>query len=176
MSNYLQTDVAVPKTARQQLIETLIFQLSRQLSTRTVLMHAAIAEQMGLSQGDHKALDLLNDAEQAGSLMTAGQLAEAVGLSTGTVTSLIDRLEKASLVRRIPDQHDRRKVVLEPTHARDAEAVEVFSTIIGASMELVERYSDAELETISDFMRRSIAMTEKSTEQLRKMAARNSAR
>ncbi|MEZ4860397.1 MAG: MarR family transcriptional regulator [Caldilineaceae bacterium] len=154
----------------------MIFQLSRQLSTRTVLMHAAIAELIGLSQGDHKALDLLYDAEQAGSLMTAGQLADAVGLSTGTVTSLIDRLEKANLVRRIPDLHDRRKVVLEPTHARDHEANDIFATIVGPALELAESYSDAELEVITDFVHRSIAMTEKATAMLRQMKAKQISR
>ncbi len=157
---------------RQQLIETLVFQLSRQLSTRTVLMHAAVADCMGLSQGDHKALDLLYDAEQAGSLMTAGQLAEAVGLSTGTVTSLIDRLEKAQLVRRVADPHDRRKVVLEPTHARDGEAGAIFSSIASSAMALAERYTDAELDLLIDYTRRSIALAEKETQRLRKLAAK----
>ncbi|MEZ4616832.1 MAG: MarR family transcriptional regulator [Caldilineaceae bacterium] len=159
-----------PTPERQALIETLVFQLSRQLSTQTVLMHAAIAEAMGLSQGDHKALDLLNDAEQAGALMTAGQLAEAVGLSTGTVTSLIDRLEKANLVRRSADPHDRRKVVLEPTHARDAEGGALFASIAAAAMELAERYTDAELAVISDYVRRNIELSEKETARLRNLA------
>jgi DNA-binding MarR family transcriptional regulator len=156
----------IPKK-RQQLLETLIFQLSRELSTRTVLFHAAIAERMGLSQGDHKALDLINDATNAGAAMTAGQLAEATGLTTGAITGLIDRLETANLVRRVPDPQDRRKVVLEPTHARDDELWAVFSGIGQRTTEMTERYTDAELELISDFMRRSIELTVQETRRLR---------
>jgi DNA-binding MarR family transcriptional regulator len=156
---------------RQQLLETLTFQLSRELSTRTVLFHAAIAEHMGLSQGDHKALDLINDAANAGATMTAGQLADATGLTTGAITGLIDRLETAKLVRRTPDPQDRRKVVIEPTHARDDELWAVFSGIGQSMTELSERYTDAELELISDFIRRSIELTVQETRRLRETAS-----
>ncbi len=156
---------------RQQLLETLTFQLSRELSTRTVLFHAAIAEHMGLSQGDHKALDLINDAANAGATMTAGQLAEATGLTTGAITGLIDRLETANLVRRVPDPQDRRKVVLEPTHARDDELWAAFSGIGQRTTEMTERYTDAELELISDFIRRSIELTVQETRRLRETSS-----
>ncbi len=164
-----------PKPAsqkRQQLLETLIFQLSRELSTRTVLFHAAIAEHMGLSQGDHKALDLINDATNAGATMTAGQLAEAIGLTTGAITGLVDRLEKANLVRRVLDPQDRRKVVLEPTHARDDELWALLAPIAEATTEATGVYTDAELELISDFIRRSIALTVQETRRLRETVTR----
>jgi DNA-binding MarR family transcriptional regulator len=152
---------------RQQLLETLVLHLSRELSTRTILFHAAIAERMGLSQGDHKALDLINDAANTGTAITAGQLAEATGLTSGAITGLIDRLEQAKLVSRAPDPHDRRKVVLEPTHARDEDLFALFSGVGQGMTELTERYTDAELEVISDFMRRSIELTVQETKRLR---------
>jgi DNA-binding MarR family transcriptional regulator len=156
---------------RQQLLEQLVYQLSRALSTRTVLFHAAVAERMGLSQGDHKALDLINEAAQKNALMTAGQLAEATGLTTGAITGLVDRLEKAKLVRRTPDTRDRRKVVLAPTHARDDELSALLSTIGQRAMMLSERYTDAELEVIMDYVRRSIELTIEETQRLREPAA-----
>jgi DNA-binding MarR family transcriptional regulator len=152
---------------RQKLLETLTFHLSRELSTRTVLFHAAIAERMGLSQGDHKALDLINDGANTGAPLTAGQLAEATGLTTGAITGLIDRLEQAKLVRRAPDPQDRRKVVLEPTRERDAELWTLFSGISASMTEMTGRYTDAELEVISDFMRHSIELTTQETQRLR---------
>ncbi len=152
---------------RHQLVETLIFQLNRELSTRTVLFHAAIAERMGLSQGDHKALDLINDAADTGSPMTAGQLAEATGLTSGAITGVIDRLEKANLARRAPDAQDRRKVVLQPTHARDNEFWELLAPIAEATASGLQAYSDAELELISKFIRHSIEVTKQETSRLR---------
>jgi len=153
--------------SRQHLLETLVFQLGRELSTRTVLFHAAIAERMGLSQGDHKALDLINDAESAGFALTAGQLSEQIGLTSGAITGLIDRLEKANLVRRTPDPQDRRKVVLAPTHARDGELMALFSGIGQGMLELTAQYSDPELELITSYMRRTIELTALETRRLR---------
>jgi DNA-binding MarR family transcriptional regulator len=156
---------------RQQLLETLIYQLSRELSTQTVLFHAAIAERMGLSQGDHKALDLINDGAKLGTAITAGQLAQATGLTTGAITGLIDRLENANLVRRVPDSQDRRKVVLEPTHARDQEMWTMLSSIAQGMTELTKSYTDSELEVIADYTRRCIELTEQETRRLRETTA-----
>lgn len=49
--------------------------------------------------------------------LSAGQLAEAMGLSSGAMTNRLDRLEEAGLVRRLPDPDDRRGVLVEPTEA-----------------------------------------------------------
>src|SRR6187399_25304 len=85
-------------------------ELGREMSTLAVLRHARIAEKMGLSGTDHKALDL---ASRAGGPLTAGRIAQLTGLSTGAVTGVIDRLERAGLVRRVRDTEDRRKVLVE---------------------------------------------------------------
>ena len=153
---------------RQQLLETLVYQLARELSTQTVLFHAAVADGMGLSQGDHKAVDLINDATHAGTPMTAGQLATQTGMTTGAITVLIDRLEKANLVRRTPDPQDRRKVVLEPTQARNNEFGALLAPIGQGMMQITQRYTNEELEVISDYMRQSIELTTQETARLRK--------
>jgi DNA-binding MarR family transcriptional regulator len=48
---------------------------------------------------------------------SAGQLAEHMGLSSGAMTNRLDRMEAAGLVRRLPDPHDRRGTLVEPTEA-----------------------------------------------------------
>ncbi|WP_433267846.1 MarR family winged helix-turn-helix transcriptional regulator [Actinosynnema sp. CS-041913] len=87
---------------------------AREASTLTILFHSRVAEQMGLSPTDEKCLDLVVRAEDP---ITAGRIAELSGLSTGAVTGVIDRLEKAGYVRRVRDPHDRRKVLVEVTMA-----------------------------------------------------------
>ena len=47
--------------------------------------------------------------------MTAGDLAREVNLSQGTVTSILDRLEKRDLIQRIRSHTDRRKVYVTLT-------------------------------------------------------------
>jgi len=46
---------------------------------------------------------------------TPGKLAEMQGLSSGAMTNRLDRLEEAGLIRRRPDQNDRRSFQVELT-------------------------------------------------------------
>src|SRR5687768_1898236 len=87
---------------------------ARETSAFTVLFHTRLAERMGLSPTDEKCLDL---AVRARGPITAGKIVELSGLSTGAVTGVIDRLERAGYVRRVRDPHDRRKVLVEVTAA-----------------------------------------------------------
>lgn len=68
----------------------LIIHTMRRLATRTVLFHQAAAQSLGLFPTDLKSADLLNELGP----LTAGELSEKTGLSSGAVTALIDRLEK----------------------------------------------------------------------------------
>jgi DNA-binding MarR family transcriptional regulator len=47
--------------------------------------------------------------------LSAGQLADSMGLSSGAMTNRLDRLEQAGVIRRVPDPNDRRGVLVEPT-------------------------------------------------------------
>jgi DNA-binding MarR family transcriptional regulator len=144
-------------------------ELGRELGTWTVLFHTAVADRLGLNITDHKALGLLlRDGP-----MTAGQIAELLGLTTGAVTGVIDRLEEAGYVRRARDANDRRKVVIEPVEDpeqyRDLGAI--FAPLDAAMTELAGRYSAAELETIADFLARGRRILEEETRRLRQEAA-----
>src|SRR5438128_3146875 len=75
------------------------------------LFDSVVSERAGINRTDWRCLDILGTRGP----MTAGQLAEAVRLTTGAVTGVLDRLETAGLVRRIRDTHDRRKVIVEVT-------------------------------------------------------------
>src|ERR1051326_4665688 len=92
---------------REALIEQLQF-LGQMASTETALFHQMAAAKHGLGITDMKTISIL---QQEGS-MTAGQIARRLSLTTGAVTNVIDRLERRSLVRREPDAHDRRKVIV----------------------------------------------------------------
>ena len=62
----------------------------QELSTATVLFHQNVAQKLGLNPTDHKCLDLIMRNEN----MTAGDLAQMTGLTTGAITGVIDRLEE----------------------------------------------------------------------------------
>jgi len=72
-------------------------------------LRLAAAERLGVAASDFDAL-LLIDATGP---LTAGRIAEATGLTTGAITGLIDRLERAGWVQRTRHEADRRQVVIE---------------------------------------------------------------
>jgi DNA-binding MarR family transcriptional regulator len=115
------------------------------------MFHQAIADRLGLNVTDHKCMDLL----LLNGPLTAGELAAMTGLTTGAITAVIDRLEKAGFVRREDDPRDRRRVIVQvmPKRCRDIERLfEPFAATFG---ELSARYKDEELVVILDFMSRS---------------------
>jgi DNA-binding MarR family transcriptional regulator len=122
-----------------------------------------VAIRFGLSESDIEALEVLIDTGAA----TAGRLSELMGLTTGAVTRVIDRLEQAGYVRRVPDPADRRRVIVEVVPEKVA-AVEATMARVGeASAPEIGHYSEAELAVINDFLTRMAAITREEATALR---------
>lgn len=92
---------------KRQLVEELRWAGRHQART-TVMFHQAVADRLGLHPTDHKCLDLLREEGP----MSAGELAEATGLTSGAITGVADRLERAGFLHRESDPHDRRRILL----------------------------------------------------------------
>lgn len=122
--------------------------LGREGSTLTVLRHARIAERMGLSATDHKALELVG---QAPGPLTAGRIAELTGLSTGAVTGVMDRLEKAGLARRVRDTVDRRKVLIEVVPGALERYAPLFESAYTNMKNVLEQFSPDERKVLERF-------------------------
>jgi DNA-binding MarR family transcriptional regulator len=138
---------------------------SRELSTRTVIFHHLIGERLGLNPTDHKCLDVIIRAKTP---MTASQLAEETGLSTGAITGVVDRLEKAGYVKRKRDTNDRRLIFIKPL--LDKAMIKlgpIFEPIRKASMNLYSKYTDEELTTILDFITNCNRMTQNLTAEMK---------
>lgn len=136
---------------RIRLLEA-IAEEGRRMSTRSVLLHAAVADKLGLNPSDHKCADVLRS--QPGPI-TAGRLAELTGLSTGAITGVLDRLERAGFVARDHDPNDRRRVVIRGTPERAPDLRPLFMPLRDAMIAFCARYTDAELTLILDFMQSS---------------------
>jgi DNA-binding MarR family transcriptional regulator len=128
-----------------------VIKASANNSTLAVFFHAAIAEQVGLGPTDEKTLFLLRGL---GSL-TAGEIAQHTGLTTASVTNLIDRLERKGFVQRVRDSSDRRRVIVQPNDARLAELDQIFNRSVGTFDSVLDTYDDAQLATIADFLERA---------------------
>jgi DNA-binding MarR family transcriptional regulator len=150
---------------RGLLLEQLIL-TGRRLSAATVMFHQTVAARLGLNPTDHKCADFLLTRGP----MTAGELATATGLTTGAITGVIDRLEAAGYVRRDDDPRDRRRVVVRAVPAAIQEIGTLFADLAASTAALSERYSDAELAVILDFMDRSREALHEATVKLREKA------
>jgi DNA-binding MarR family transcriptional regulator len=141
----------------------------RELSAHTVMFHAAVAERLQLGPTDHKAFDFI----LRHGAVTAGQLAEITGLTTGAVTGMIDRLEAAGYVERVRDEADRRKVLVRSclTAAKERKCCELFDSLGAGVAKVAGTYTDRELEVILDFMRRSVEVLHKETLRLQREKA-----
>ncbi len=122
----------------------------REHSALTVMFHTKVAGQMGLSATDEKCLDL---AMRATGPVTAGRIAELSGLSTGAVTGVIDRLERAGYVRRVRDPHDRRKVLVEVTVGDLDEFGQIFEVARQSLVEVLDQFDEDELQVIERYLK-----------------------
>lgn len=115
----------------------------------------AVADYLGLHRTDFRALDAL---EQRGRL-TAGELADAMHLTSGAITSVIDRLERGGWAKRVPDHDDRRRVLVEVT-PKVQKLGSKFYEADGVTG-FFDGYSDEQLELLLDFARRGRALNER---------------
>lgn len=149
------------RNSRSDLEKTAV-QLFRKLSTRTVLFHQAAAQALGLFPTDLKSADILNEAGP----MTAGELGKT-GLSTGSVTALVDRLEKAGYVAREKDPDDRRRVIIVPLTASKKHVKDLFRSLSESTMDLCREYTEEELELIFSFVGKAADIVEEELNRLK---------
>jgi DNA-binding MarR family transcriptional regulator len=123
----------------------------------------AVADHVGMNRTDARCIDLI---DQAGG-MTAGELARAAGLTTGAVTAVVDRLEAAGLARRVPDPGDRRRVRIEVTEKLWEVSEPLIGPMVEESMQILDDYSDEELERFTEFLRRAIELQSRHVERVR---------
>src|SRR5262245_44374469 len=135
----------------------------RDLSTAGIMFHQAVADRLGLNPTDHKCLDLVQRRDGA----PAGELAELTGLTTGAVTGIIDRLERAGFVVREEHPTHRRKVIVRAVRERLDEVCRLFVPLAEGMAALCRRYSPAELDLILDYMARSAEVLRRETKRLR---------
>jgi DNA-binding MarR family transcriptional regulator len=98
--------------------------------------------------------------------MTPGELGTRTGLTTGPTTRLIDRLEQAGYVRRVPSPDDRRKVIVEPV-GKPADLDRVMAPARQKIGEILGGYSPEQLDVLFDYFTRATAAYQAAAEQLR---------
>jgi len=138
----------------------------REFSTSVVLFQEAVAAKLGLNATDYRCLDLIIRKGP----MTAKALAEEVRLTTGSITSIVDHLEKAGYVKRLENPKDRRSIIINPlvTHKQLHEKTgDLMDSYRAAMAELFKRYDAYQTATIVDFLREFVKVLKEQASKIR---------
>ena len=130
---------------------------------RTIAFDDALADRLGLNATDFRCLEVAI-AEPG---LTPSRLAERAGLTSGAVTGVVDRLERAGYVARKQDPGDRRSVTITPVPSRVEEVVEALTPLTDAVDGLLAACSPPEQEAISRFLDQAGRVVETETARLR---------
>src|SRR4051794_38555847 len=135
---------------KRQLFEELLAEV-RMSQNATDRFDQAVADALGMNRTDMRCTDVL-DREGP---VTAGRLAEATGLTSGAITTVIDRLERAGFARRLSDPADRRRVLVELTPEARERASRFYASHAELGEQLYHRYSEEQLRLLLEFIRGS---------------------
>jgi DNA-binding MarR family transcriptional regulator len=137
---------------------------NRKSTAESMFLLQAVAERSGMNLTDLQCITILTSTGP----ITAGRLAEEMGLTTGSVTGVIDRMERAGYVRREKDPDDARRVIVRPVSEKLESAGAGFFASQGRVLEeLMSEYDDRDLTLFLDLMRKSNAMTREETARIR---------
>lgn len=133
---------------KRQVFEELISEIRRSQNA-TDRFDQAVADALGLNRTDLRCLDIL---DREGSV-SAGRLAQATGLTSGAMTTALDRLERAGYARRVHDASDRRRVLVEVTPQALRDAGRFYVEHAARSEYLYRRLTEAQLKLLLKFVR-----------------------
>jgi DNA-binding MarR family transcriptional regulator len=119
----------------------------RQASGLGVVFSGVVADRLGISSKDLECLDMIVMKGR----VTAGELAAATGLTTGAITGLIDRLEKAGFARRERDDQDRRKVFVRALLRVQTDIMPLYASLQSRMQKLMAALSDQDIERLVTF-------------------------
>lgn len=161
MSVNPQSSDAAPrdKQTRVELLERKI----REANAQRTLYGGVLAGKLGLHQTDLECLFMITLSEN----VTPGQLVQATGLTSGAITGVVDRIERAGYIKRERDTNDRRRVFLVPNMERIEEIRAVNKRTNAKWLEELSTYSEDELNFLLDFADRNYEAAVNATVALR---------
>lgn len=136
----------------------------REISTTDIMLHHAVATKLGLYITDHKCVGMLAEFGP----LSAGKLAQLTGLTTGAITGVLNRLEKAGYAKRVLNPEDRRNVRVEPRNLAkfNDRMKQLLGPLRSKMHSLSSKYRTEELELVLEFMKSSVAISREEIERL----------
>jgi DNA-binding MarR family transcriptional regulator len=153
-----------PSAKRSQLLDSLE-QGFRDASTAGVMLHQTVADRLDLHITDHKCMGMLCELGP----LSAGRLAQLTGLTTGAITSVLNRLEQHGYARRVRNPQDKRNINVEAVNVAEfSERMEaLFGPLRKKMRALSSRYSTEELALIDGFIKSAVTISRTEAVRLR---------
>jgi DNA-binding MarR family transcriptional regulator len=164
VGNLSNQDIRTSREPREALLAALAAEVRRHQNAQDIFDDVA-CEWLGINRTDARCLDIVDLHGR----ISAGELARESGLSTGAITTVLDRLERAGFVRRVRDPEDRRRVLVEVTEELRRRAEVVWGPIAAGAEAAFDGYSDADLELILTFLRLGREFLATHTERVRNL-------
>lgn len=145
------TDTSTPRSRRR--LTTSIRDSLRELTVQLSLLNHNVGARLGLKDVDIDCMDLI---ARLGPL-SPSTLARLGGLHPATMTGVLDRLEKGGWVTRERDPSDRRAILVSARRERSAAVFALYAGMNASMESLLAEYDPEQLQTIHDFLRRTVA-------------------
>jgi DNA-binding MarR family transcriptional regulator len=134
----------------------------RELTIQLALLNHQVVAHLDFKDSDLPCLDIIS---RHGPL-SPSELARRAGLHPATITGILDRLERGGWVARERDPADRRAVTVRALRDRSAEIIRLYSGMNTSMDDVCAQYTDAELQLLADFLRRTTDAGHDATNQL----------
>jgi DNA-binding MarR family transcriptional regulator len=141
---------------KRQVFDELIDEIRRSQAA-TDRYDQAVADAVGLNRTDMRCLEVLTREGR----VTAGRLAEETGLTAGAMTTALDRLERRGLVRRVRDEADRRRVLVEVQPAAFEGSQDLYAGQMALGERMYRRYTLDQLQLLLEFTREGRELNER---------------
>jgi DNA-binding MarR family transcriptional regulator len=161
-------DSVRPETAdaaRQRRRQTLAVRESlRELTRQLSLLNHQVGTRLDIRDIDLECLDLIARHGP----VSPSALARRAGLHPATMTGVLDRLERGGWITRDrdPDATDRRAVTIRLRRERGAEVLGLYSGMNTSLEQICAGYTDAELQLLAGFLRRTTDAGRQATDAL----------
>jgi DNA-binding MarR family transcriptional regulator len=146
---------------KRQIFEELVYEIRRSQNA-TDRFDQAVADAIGINRTDMRCLDVISREGP----VPAGRLADETGLTTGAITTVLDRLERAGFARRVRDPDDRRRVLVELTPEAFEGSVNYYAAHMALSERLFRRYTEEQLEMFLEWVREGREVNEREAAKL----------
>jgi DNA-binding MarR family transcriptional regulator len=149
---------------RRRRLATEIKSSLRDLRNQLSLLNHRVVARLEIKDIDLDCLELIARDGPLGPT----ELARRAGLHPATTTGILDRLQRGGWItrERNPEATDRRAVAVRAMRDRIGELYRLYSGMSTAMDEICDRYTDAELETIADFLTRTTRAGKDATTEL----------